>query len=247
MITDRAQTRGSPRAIRPAQPLQLCSDETLTALCQHATTVRLRRRQLLPFSNGHLDSVYIVRSGLLALQTVLPGKPRQLLALHYPGDVMGVALPPPLPHAASCAIVASELWRLPTSTFESRLAEDCQLAVQITRHLARQEARTLLHAAMIGGLSGEERAASFLIELGLRAGVPSAHGMAFDMHLSRNDIADYLALNPDTLSRIMSRLKARGIVAQTGRTRAIVPNWEALCAESPLAGTLTALHSQTEG
>lgn len=66
------------------------------------------------------------------------------------------------------------------------------------------------------------------------------------MHMSRNDIADYLALNADTLSRIMSRLKARGLIAQTGRSRIVVPNWKSLCEESPVAGTLTALQAQTE-
>lgn len=244
MITNRAQRRGSPRLMQPAQPPQLCANDPLSGLAQHATTVRQRRRQLLTFANARLESTYIVRSGLLALQTVLPGKPRQLLALYYPGDIIGFSLPPPLPHAALCAIVPSELWRLPTPTFESLLAGDATLSLHVTQHVARQQACTLLHAAMIGGLSGEERTASFLIELGLHAGTPCNHGMSFDMHMSRNDVADYLALNADTLSRIMSRLKARGLIAQTGRSRAIVPNWEALCAESPIAATLMALHAK---
>lgn len=208
--------------------------------------VRLRRRQVLSFANARLDSLFVVQSGLLALQTAIPGKPRQLLSLHYPGDVIGLAVPPPLPQAALYAIVPSELWRLPKTTLDGLLAHDPALSGHITRRLSVQGARALLHTAMIGALSGDERATSFLIEQGLVAGTPSAHGVSFDMHLSRNDVADYLALNADTLSRIMSRLKTRGLVAQAGRTRMIVPNWNALCAESPIADALIALHAENE-
>ena len=72
--------------------------------------------------------------------------------------------------------------------------------------------------------------------------MPGAAGVAFELPLSRTEIADYLALNADTLSRIMSRLKGRGLVARTGRDRALVADWDGLCAMSPLAGALAAAH-----
>jgi CRP-like cAMP-binding protein len=94
----------------------------------------------------------------------------------------------------------------------------------------------------LGGLSGEQRVASFLIELALRLGTPGGSGISFDLPLSRTDIADHLALNADTLSRIMSRLKTRGLIAQTGRTRAVIPDWTRLCELTPVADTVLALH-----
>jgi CRP-like cAMP-binding protein len=44
------------------------------------------------------------------------------------------------------------------------------------------------------------------------------------------DIADYLGLNPDTLSRIMSRLKAAGLIGQSERNRAVVHDFPTLAA-----------------
>ena len=167
MITDPSQKRAPHRPSQPAQQLQPCVDGPLASLGRHATTVRLRQRQILTFTNGQLDSVFVVQSGLLALQAVLPGKPRQILALHYAGDVIGCARPPPLPHAALCAMAPTDLWRLPKSTFEQLLGDDPSLCMHVGGHIAKQEARALLHTAMIGGLSGEERATSFLIEQGL--------------------------------------------------------------------------------
>jgi CRP-like cAMP-binding protein len=213
-------------------------------LRQRATTVRARRRQQLSFTAGPAEIVYIVRNGLLVLQTTAPGKHRQLLALLYPNDIVRAAFAPPLPAAALSAVAPSELWRISASTFEMLIGADAALAQQLARQLADQHARTILHVAMIGGLSGEERVASFLIELALRIGSSCGNGISFEVPLSRTDIADYLALNADTLSRIMSRLKARGLVAQTGRRRAVVSDWEALCRHSPLSSALLALHGK---
>jgi CRP-like cAMP-binding protein len=206
--------------------------------------VRARRRQQLALAPGNSEAVYVVRSGLLVLQANVPGKHRQLLTLHYPGDVFCAGLAPPLPAVALSAAVASEAWRLPADTFEALVCGDSTLGLNLDRQLAEQHARSILHLATIGALSGEERVASFLIELGLRIGVRTANGLSVEIPLSRTDIADYLALNADTLSRIMSRLKSKGLVAQAGRGRSLLPDWEGLCAQSPLADTVAALHGK---
>ncbi len=204
--------------------------------------VRARRRQELALATGKSETVYVVRSGLLVLHANAPGKHRQLLTLHYPGDIFRAGFASPLPAVVLSAAVASEAWRLPADTFEALLGADSALGLHLNRQLAAQHARTILHLAAIGALSGEERVASFLIELGLRVGARTANGYSFEMPLSRTDIAEYLALNADTLSRIMSRLKTKGLLVQTGRCRALLPDWEGLCALSPVAGAVMALH-----
>jgi CRP/FNR family transcriptional regulator len=82
-----------------------------------------------------------------------------------------------------------------------------------------------------------------LIEIGLRLGSSAPTGMALDVPLSRTDIADYLALNPDTLSRITSRFRARGLLLSARSGHAVLPAWEALCAATPVAAALLALHT----
>jgi DNA-binding transcriptional regulator YhcF (GntR family) len=78
-----------------------------------------------------------------------------------------------------------------------------------------------------------------LVELALRTGESSpGGGAAFDLPFNRKDIADYLGLNPDTLSRIMSRLKAAGLISQSERHRAVVHDFGALAARSPAARAL---------
>jgi len=216
----------------------------LGALRQCVTTVRARRRQRLALVRGQAEAVYIVRAGLLVLQTMPPGKHRQLLELLYPDDIFRSAFAPPLIESTLSAVAVSEIWRLPAANFETLLCTDAVLGQHLNRQLADQHARAILHLATVGGFNGEERTASFLMELALRIGTRCANGISLEIPLSRTEIADYLALNPDTLSRIMSRLKGRGVVTQTGRARVVLPDWEGLCALSPIADALVALHGK---
>ncbi|MES0383010.1 MAG: Crp/Fnr family transcriptional regulator [Hyphomicrobium sp.] len=215
--------------------------DPLAALLPHATTTRARPNQQITLEEGPAEAIF-VRTGLLVLRIELPDKRRQILNLLYPRDIFRTSFSPPLPEAALAAAVASEIWRIPSNTFETLPNSDPCLGALLSRQLAAQQSRANLHVAAIGSLNGEERVASFLIELALRIGSTSPDGIFFQIPLSRTDIADYLALNADTLSRIMSRLKARGIVVQKTRGRVLVPDGKILRDLSPIADALVALH-----
>ena len=144
--------------------------------------------------------------------------------------------------ASLTALGVAEVWRLPPHGFDTLLAASAETNTHAQWQLANQHARATLHGSMVGGLCGDERFASLLIELGLRLGTTAAAGVTIESPLSRTDIADYLALNPDTLSRISSRFKARGLLLPARSGRLVLPDWKGLCAASPVADTLLALH-----
>lgn len=235
----------APAAVSQHQPQRPGSraGEPEAALREHATPVRARRRQRLALDHAPSESVYIVRSGLLGIEAATPGKHRQLLELFYPGDIIRRALVPDLPGLTLTALNVTEVWRLPARSYDSLLAASPEQTTQAHRRLADQHARAMMHASIIGALSGDERFASFLVELGLRLGNPGPTGISFDVPLSRTDIADYLALNPDTLSRITSRFKSRGLLQHARNGHTVLPAWEALLGASPLATTLQTLHA----
>ncbi len=108
--------------------------------------------------------------------------------------------------------------------------------------VANRIALDSLHATMLGQFDCEQKLATHLVEIALRAGAWQSSGsVSFDLPLNRKDIAHYLGLNPDTLSRVMSRFKAKGLIKQFDRTRTLVPNFAALANCSPAAPALMAL------
>jgi CRP/FNR family transcriptional regulator len=81
-----------------------------------------------------------------------------------------------------------------------------------------------------------------LTYLALRSGIALTTGeVGFDMPFSRKDLADYLGLNPDTLSRIISGLRSQDILARSERRRSVVRDVRALAALTPAAQSLTAI------
>jgi CRP/FNR family transcriptional regulator len=65
--------------------------------------------------------------------------------------------------------------------------------------------------------TAEERVASFLLSLSRRAGQAPRAGQVIGLPMTRLDMADYLGLTIETVSRIMTRLTSRGIIEAVGR------------------------------
>ena len=211
-------------------------------LKRNATAIRAKPGQALPLFSGNERTSYFVRSGTLSFQSALPSRRRLIACLLFPGDIFETTSAPALADASLVAMCASEVLRVNLQIM-SAMVDAAQSPARTSWHkLQKQVASLLLHNTVIGTLTGEERTAAVLLELGLRLGTPVEGGTAFALPLSRTDIADYLALNPDTLSRFFSRLKALGIIEQQGRTQTKILDWQALRRECPLADAIELLH-----
>ncbi|MGC5340792.1 helix-turn-helix domain-containing protein, partial [Escherichia coli] len=80
---------------------------------------------------------------------------------------------------------------------------------------------------------GDERVAGFLLETARRAH-KNGNGDLIDMPVSRTDLAHHLALNPDTLSRVVSRFNAQGLIAMPSRRSFRILDAAGLAEVSPI-------------
>ena len=212
------------------------------ALSACAANIRTRRGQTLALTFEGTEAVFVVRTGTLMLHLTLPDGSRQVVSILYPGDVLRSAFVPPHTGALLSGVSAGEVLRLRWNVFGELAARDGEVARYFEDALARQTALQAIHMAAVGRLDCRQRVATFLIELALRSGVAApCGGVAFEMPLTRIDMADYLGLNADTLSRTMSGLKASGFVSHSERHRAVVRDFDALAALTPAARSLMAL------
>ncbi|MEQ1718430.1 MAG: Crp/Fnr family transcriptional regulator [Hyphomicrobium sp.] len=208
-----------------------------------ALAQRLRRRQRLTLQ-GH-DAVYIVRSGLVAVEGAPLPDARAILELLYPGDIVVPSLQAPIPDLALTTATAAEFWRLSVSAFTQELHRDAALSDHVFHRLNAQRARMQLHVAILAGLASEQRVAALLIEAACRLGNRDGKAISFELPLSRTEVAEYLALNADTLSRIMSRLTQSNVIERSGRAQMTIRDWDGLVAHCPLALAVMALHKRT--
>lgn len=203
----------------------------------------LRKQQRVLLTQKPNDHIFLVMTGVLMVEARLPERDRQVLEILYPGDAYHTQDAPGLLGAALIAATPAEVQRYRPEALEAIERNNPDFRRRLESAMTHRSARRTLHLASMSGANGEERLADFLVEIGLHLGRQVQGSRSFDMPLSREEIADYLALNPDTLSRIFSRLKSSGLIS-VSRGRATVPDWTALMRLSPLAAAQTELHEQ---
>jgi CRP/FNR family transcriptional regulator len=203
-----------------------------------------RRGQMLALERDNGDTALIVRAGLLIHQVTFPGLARQIVGLYFPGDLLHVRFAPPHAEVAIVAVSMGEIWRIRMAALEALATSEPAVRRYLDEAVATRIARQAINVVMLGRFDCEQRVATLLVELALRTGINSSGRVAFEMPFSRKDVADYLGLNPDTVSRIMSRFRATGLIAHSDRSRVVVSDLAALAARTPAAQSLGEIGSR---
>jgi CRP-like cAMP-binding protein len=151
--------------------------------------------------------VYKVISGVVRVSKLLPDGRRQISAFHMPGEMFGFEAGE-LHHASAEAIVPTKVvaykWEGVLGTARqsaSFVRELLNLTVLGLRH-------TQDHLLLLGRKNALERLAEFLLEMSARMGGSAV----LDLAMPRHDIADYLGLTLETVSRMFAELKEMGAI-----------------------------------
>lgn len=183
--------------------------------------------------NGAGFSVRIVSAGLAAASVVIRDGRRQLVCLHGPGD----AICPLGPVDADCwaeALTATEICEVTLDTSCGSLLQDPALARHFFELAHARLERLSAHAILLGRMDGTERLCAFLLDMAARIGLRRGAGAILTLPLSREDIADYLGLNAETVSRIITRLKRSGLVRFPTPTECEIPDLARLETRAPI-------------
>jgi CRP/FNR family transcriptional regulator len=203
-----------------------CLPGTLNALqAQRFEGIVQRRRPVV--AGEHLFRVgdpfrfmSALESGCLKTYTVDAEGREHVMAFHFPGEVIGVDAIYPSRHMSSCvALSDSRVCHLPFADLGRLCQEIPELQIQVLRVLSRD----MLGASSIAGdFSAKERLAGFLVMVAARLHRRSPAPTALDLAMSRQDIANYLRLAPETVSRILARLQRQGLVKADRRRIALL-------------------------
>lgn len=182
-----------------------------------AVTINTRARQSTPLAGLSEPTYYIVRNGVFYSAITLPNQTPQITEIFTPGDIVPThALPNESKPQLTCASRSGVLWRLRWTQITELQAAHPTFLESLTKRLIQQSARLSTHTAILNSLTGEERVSAFITELAIRTGHQTPAGTTFEMPFRRTDIAMYLGLNPDTVSRILSRMRSTGLISPVG-------------------------------
>jgi CRP-like cAMP-binding protein len=172
--------------------------------------VRLRPGQVLYHQGDDARSIYRVAEGVLRLTRVTEKGHLQVVGFGYPGDFVGFPLQGMRStdcNALTQAVLAAVAIRLPES--EGCGAQDAAFlaAAALWEIGAMQD-----HLMTLGRKSSCERVASFLVVLMARSGLQAQDGVHVELPMSRSDIADFLGIRTETVSRAFTELRRSGLI-----------------------------------
>ncbi len=168
------------------------------------------------------DYVYKVVSGAVRTYRVLADGRRQIGGFHLAGDVFGLEFGEL--HAFSAEAVSdSRILVVKRSALMSLAARDSDVARQLWTLTGRELARVQEHIVLLVK-TAQERVAAFLLEMAERR--PA--GDAVELPMSRQDIADYLGLTIETVSRTLSNLESEAAIEVSHSRRIVLRNRVAL-------------------
>jgi CRP/FNR family transcriptional regulator len=163
------------------------------------------------FSEGDdADSVYEVVHGMLRLYKLLPDGRRLITGFLSAGHLLGLAPEGVCVYTAE-AITEVTLCRYKRAAFERLIDEVPGFAkrlLAVTSHELRAAQDRML---LLGRKSATEKVASFLLLMADRHGNVGMNEV--DVPMTRSDIADYLGLTIETVSRTLTKLRQDGLIA----------------------------------
>lgn len=186
-------------------------------LVLQGTRMHFRRNEEI-FGEGEAsDYVYRVVSGAVRTIRFSSDGRRQILNFYLPGDIFGLECGGQ--HTLSAeAVTDTDVALVRRSLMDAAAAQDTAAARALIDLVQRQLQNAQEHALVLGRKGAGERVAAFLLQLGDR--VTSA--CEIDLPMSRADIADYLALTIETVSRAFTQMERDRTIALPSSRHVVV-------------------------
>ena len=192
------------------------------------TTQRLEAGQPLFHEGDPATQVYNVTEGALKLTKLLPDGRRQVLGFILPGDFLGISLGGEHAYGAE-ALQRTRMCRFPRARFADFAETHPQLEREVYKLAAHELAAAQAQMLLLGRKSALERVASFLLDIERRQRkANAAPGTEVDLPMSRSEIADYLGLTKETVSRVFAELKSRQLIRLVTLNRVALVDREGL-------------------
>lgn len=196
----------TPPALASEPPLELDLEE----LQRHMVVTRrkIRAGQYL-YRNGQLfRALHFVHAGFLKTCELAEDGREQVTGFRMRGDLLGVESIGLAVHTCDAvALEDSQIWELPYPPVLDACLHIPELQVRLSAALAEEIRRDRSWMLTIGTLPAEQRVAAFLLDFATRIGRLGFSARHFILRMGRADIASFLALKHETVSRALSHLE----------------------------------------
>jgi CRP/FNR family transcriptional regulator len=172
---------------------------------------RLQANQMLVQEGDPRLRVFTLTSGMLRLSTMLPDGRRQIAGFLIPGDYLGLA-DDEIHSQTAEAVTPSALCAFQVPRMEALMERFPRLKDRLHRMTRSALRQSRDNQMILGRLTPVEKIATFLLVASRRAAENGLPASPVVLPMTRTDIADYLGLTIETVSRSFTKLKNSGLI-----------------------------------
>ncbi|WP_339723241.1 helix-turn-helix domain-containing protein [uncultured Paraglaciecola sp.] len=210
--------------INTTQPSVLCQHCAMSGMCfsqgeRNNAEPKIRSHKVYQkanvlFSAGQtFDAIYILRSGSAKSSILANSGHEQISSFYFPGDLIGLDGFDNGSHAQSIKFLeTSSVCRISLGELDKAMASSASIRHNILQgmsHALNDEDKFLLS---LNHMNSAQRLGSFLLDLSSRFEQRGLSGNVFDLSMTRVDIANYLGMAIETVSRLLTQLHNEQII-----------------------------------
>jgi len=204
------QTRTFPNTNVCAPTVPLSVGEFDQSVMDSATRV-VERKEHVFFEGDLVSHIYKVEAGHVCIYRLLADGRRQVIDFAFPGDFIGLGASGQ--HAMSAhATERTKLRCLPISELRNVVSENPKLGLELYEAIAGELCATRELLMSVSHRTAQERIAGFLLALSQRNDRHGEDPTTIVLPMTRTDIADFLGLTIETVSRTFSKFRTQGII-----------------------------------
>lgn len=222
MFTQVASIRASQTHRKIQLPVSGTADSFVGSIELMGAPMSFSRNAEIYGDNEPAEYIYKLISGNVRTYKVLSDGRRQIGSFYLPGDIFGLEMGQEHAYSAE-AISDVKVLVIKRRTIESLAERDADVARQLWA-LTRCELQRAQRHILLLIKTAQERVASFLLEMADRIKV----NHEVDLPMSRQDIADYLGLTIETVSRTLTSLEHSAAISLPSSRRVVLRNPAAL-------------------
>ncbi len=217
------QTSAATKAFVPVKS----SPPTLQSVFSRQPAEKFEAGASILWQGDAASHIFEVVEGVLRIFRILSDGRRVITGFLFPGDILGVSLKDRYLYSAE-AVTQTKVRRFARNRFQEEIARSPELRPQLFALLCDEMAAAQDQMVLLACKSAEQRLCSFLLLMARRTGCDRQTDPVVELPMSRLDVADYLGLTIETVSRTITKLTNRGVITPTGRHGVAIRKFEKL-------------------
>lgn len=182
------------------------------------TKAQYEAAEYLYHAGDEVEGIFAVRSGMVKTFISNENGAEQITGFYLPGELVGLDGLGSEHHACNAvALGTTTVCRLRSAQFDWAVENIPGMRNQLFRMIGTEFNHEQKMLLALGQMKADERLATFLLSLSERFKRRGFSSLEFFLSMPRHDLANYLGLAPETLSRVFSKMQDNGILHVEGR------------------------------